>query len=349
VLWGLIKWPESTDAELAEKLSLPRSTVTTIRRRLRAGGLYFTHLIPNLAALGCEIITALYGEFHPSESSRQKKKNSWDIIDKVRKKLDYNFFTVHMNGHHASLSAAKDFHQVKQHVEKHHEVFHEEGFYSPQRHNFVLFPIRLCAIQRFFDHAPLLARHFGFSHLHEKNIKLHDLPSSPPTTSLKLNKTDRKVFYTMVSHPDENDRQIAQRLNITRQTVFTVRNRLYRNGLIRRINIPNLRALGFELLVFAHLHLSPHAPLEKRKHDIQKLLQDASHILKISGNLESILISVYRNYLHFQRSYDTLRRYYRSQGYLIEDPQIKVFPLHEDSISLEYNFAPLLGKVLEVV
>lgn len=55
VLFGLVRWPESTDAELAVDLGLNRTTVTVIRQRLLKRGLVRSvlSLISGVLAVSC--------------------------------------------------------------------------------------------------------------------------------------------------------------------------------------------------------------------------------------------------------------------------------------------------------
>lgn len=51
VLYGLTGWPELNDKELANKLNLKRSTVTSIRNKLKKRKYFQRFILPNFEAL----------------------------------------------------------------------------------------------------------------------------------------------------------------------------------------------------------------------------------------------------------------------------------------------------------
>jgi PAS domain S-box-containing protein len=72
VLYGLVRYPEYNDIELAKKLRIKRSTLTSIKNKLSRAGFYTTLRIPNLPVLGYELVSISYGNFVLSNDKEEK-------------------------------------------------------------------------------------------------------------------------------------------------------------------------------------------------------------------------------------------------------------------------------------
>ncbi len=332
VFYGMVRWPNLTDAQLAERLNVGRSTVTTIRNRLESNRLYTTINAPDFNRIGCEILTALYGEFSPSAMCRRV---SGDIADE----FDNIFFMVSMGMHKVSLGASATFTEIKKHIEDYHEGHHKIGLSSEKRHNYVLFPLKLSRIFRFFDYAPLLKDHF--------NIEIEDGPvANESYRTVRLTHNEKLVFHSMIKHPELTDGKIASKVDMTRQTVSSIRKKIEENRLVRRIRIPDVGKLGFELLTFTHLHINPKTPITHRTKGIEMLLNSPPHIMKVSGNLESIILSVFKDYTDYLNTHSRVFDFYRENNFLLEDPIVKIFSTREADLEIHHRYAPLVENVL---
>ncbi|MFH1721220.1 MAG: winged helix-turn-helix transcriptional regulator [Candidatus Altiarchaeota archaeon] len=338
VFWGLVAWPTANDNELAQKLGLSRSTVTVIRQRLEEKELISTRKIPDFEKIGAEIFTALYGEYSSAGTLDERVFSS-------DSSCDYHpntFYMLSSGGHHVSFAAAADFTEVKSHIEDHHELFHAAGFKSERRHNYVLFPLKLSKIHRFFDYAPLLAEHFGLqgqTNGDESEVSTGGL--------VELSIREKQVLAAMLEEPGASDGELALATNLSRQTINAMKKRFDEQGLLKTVRIPNVAKLGYELTVFTHMHINPHAPLKKRSKGIEYLMEDASHVLKVSGNLESVLLSVYKNYSDYMAGQQRLRDHYEKKGFLIEDPIVKIFPNADSKTVVDHSFAAMTKRVLD--
>ena len=337
VFYGLVRWPHLNDTLLSEKINVGRSTVTTIRRRLAKRNLYTLVNVPDLEKIGCEIITALYGEFHPSESYESGQKFSKDLLSE----FSNIFFMISMGIHRVSLGASATFTDIRRHIRGYHDSHHKIGLLSMKRHGYVLFPLKLSRVFRFFDYAPLLKSHF--------NLDVEDIDHTEEIHEGRvwsMSRNEKLVFYTMIKYPDLHDGEIADKVSMTRQTVNAVKKKIKSLKLMRQIIIPNIKKLGFELLVFAHIHINPRASISDREKAIKMLLNDASHIVKVSGDLESVLFSAFRDYTEYLNTYEKFFKFYRESNFLLEDPIIKVFSLREADMHVHHVYAPLVENIL---
>ncbi|MEM2899573.1 MAG: hypothetical protein QXT63_02170 [Thermoplasmata archaeon] len=61
-LYGLVKYPDYNDREIAEKIGLKMSTVTAIKNRLKKNNVFSTIRVPLLQNLGCEMLEVGYAK-----------------------------------------------------------------------------------------------------------------------------------------------------------------------------------------------------------------------------------------------------------------------------------------------
>jgi len=338
VFYGLIRWPELNDIELSMKINVSRSTITTIRRKLDERKLYSTLNIPDLTKIGCDLLLVSYSNFVPSVSYRIRKEYS-DILMKTYPEL---FFEISTNKRRVYFSAGRNFTEIKRSIDNSGEIHVRQELVSERRNTYVYFPLNLTELFRFFDYAPLLKHHF--------HLEIDDGYERKTTRAemARFTENEKLVFYTMVKYPGLTGGQIARRVSMSRQTVNAMKNRFLSDGLLRTVRIPDIRKLGFELMVFSHMHFNPKKPIDKRHRGIELMLSKRSQILKISGNSEAIVLSVFENYTEYLETYDELLDFYERNRFLLGNPVIRIFPIKSKRLLMDMRYAPLVKKVLGI-
>jgi predicted transcriptional regulator len=331
VLYGLVRWPHLNDVELSGKLGLVRTTVTVVRQRLERNGLVYTVLQPDFGRVGCELLTALYGEFVGS-ASRDLESFKKAVHDGVSS----SFYMVRHGGQHLSFGAAENLTKVREGICAHHRVHHESGYLTDKRHNYVFFPLKLTQIPRFFDYAPLLAKELGLHH------EPFEGAGECSSGGWKPTRREFNVFKALVSHPTESDDYVAKKAQVSRQTVNILRNRFLKEGLLKPLRIPDVRKLGFGLMAFTHLHMNPHLGLSERSEHTKAVLDDPAHVLKVSGDLETVMLSVYPDYGTYKRSHDNLIKVYSRDRMLSDEPVVKLFPLAETDHIIHHDYGNVI-------
>jgi predicted transcriptional regulator len=333
VLYGLVRWPGFSDVELSKSLGLGRTTVTVVRQRLERRGFVSLFYVPDFRRVGCELLTTLYGEFSGSA------KSGLDVFrESIRDGVSTVFYMIRSGGQHLSLGAAESLTKVREQLGNHHRIHHESGYLTDKRHNYVFFPLGLTHIPRFFDYAPLLAEHFGFEHE-------GDVGKEAGVGCWEPTRRERDTFNALVNHPGATDEDVASHAGVSRQTVNILRNRFLGDGLIRPVRVPDVSKLGFGLLAFTHLHLSPHSGVDEQH--VKSILEDASHVLKVSGDLESVVLSVYKDYGGFKASHDRLVGEYRRRGFLSDEPVVHLYPLDQTEHILNHSYGSVVSGLCE--
>ena len=119
-------------------------------------------------------------------------------------------------------------------------------------------------------------------------------------------------------------------------------------GIIRTLRVPNLKKLGFEILTVSHFRHNPKIPMDKHEKGIKQVLAEFPQVFMISGNLESLMINVCRDFTEFQNLKNKTMAYYKKQELLLNDPEIIMFAVPNLITICEHNYAPLVNKVLDI-
>jgi len=318
------------DPELAGKLGVGRTTVTAIRRRFERSGMVSYHLLPDFARAGCELLTTLYGEFSGAAV------RDLDVLrESLRDGVGSAFYMVRFGGQHLSFGAAESLTRVREGIIAHHRAHHESGYLTDRRHNYVFFPLKLTQLPRFFDYAPLVAERFGLKHSVAAEPK-------PAAGVWRPSRKELSTFNALVSLPGGSDEAIAKIAKVSRQTVNSLRNRFLGEGLLKPVRIPDVKRLGYGLLAFTHLHMSPHVGLDGRRKHTESVLADAAHVLKIAGDLETVLLSYHADYGAFRKSQERLLEVYKRDNMLSDEPVVKLFPLSETENILNHDYSNIV-------
>ncbi|MGQ9460398.1 MAG: Lrp/AsnC family transcriptional regulator [Candidatus Bathyarchaeaceae archaeon] len=73
-----------------------------------------------------------------------------------------------------------------------------------------------------------------------------------------LSDLDKKVLSELLRNAKISDRSLAKKLKVSQSTLTRVRNKLEREGYIRRYTIlPDFRKLGWEILAFTFVKMNP--------------------------------------------------------------------------------------------
>jgi len=336
VFYGLVRWPDLTDDELGKKIDVKRSTVTTIRNKLTKEKLYTKHYVPHLGKLGCELLVARYGDFNPL--------TPWSQREQYTSREPELFYRISTDTSRVSLVAAENFTEVKKYLETAARRHASHGFLTKGGVKHVYYPLGLSKIILFFDFAPLLNKHFKLGFNEDGEIDTKFRKPNP----VKLSNTEKKILYTLVQNPTLSDKDISKKLSLTYQNVHTIRNTITSKGLLKTVIFPDLSRLGFELIVFTHAEMNPEASIDKRANQAKEVKKEGSQYVIVSGNMESIMLSAFKNYTDFERTHEKLIRSYSEANLLASDPLIKFYPLHDIQNHMKLKYAPLVKKILGV-
>ena len=148
------------------------------------------------------------------------------------------------------------------------------------------------------------------------------------------------MLYALVKMQDAKLLETAHANKIASHTVGRIKKKLLGEGIIRILRIPDLDALGFELLALMHVKYK----LDKR----DEYGHQAAEIFRISSDADSISFSLFENYTDYKNYYNRKLKYLKENGLVDEEPVVLLFPLQKMKHVKDFSFAPLVRKLLEV-
>ncbi|MFH1835055.1 MAG: helix-turn-helix domain-containing protein [Methanobacteriota archaeon] len=336
VFYGLVRWPNLNDIELSDKIDVKRPTVTAIRNKLVAKG-YFTELtLPNLGKIGCELLVARYGDFNPL--------TPWGNRERFASREPVLFYRISTDTCRISLAAAENFTEVRRYLDTAAHRHATHNFLTANGIKHVYFPLGLSKLFLFFDFAPLLNKHFNLG----MNEKINLDPKFRKTEIVGLTDAEKLVLYAMVKYGSIKDKDIADKLSLTRQRINTIRQKIESKKLVSTVRFPDLGRLGFEIISFSHVFMDPRVSLKERIKSVEQVIREGSQYLIISGNMESILLSAFNNYSSFEKTLGQLISQYTRNHFLAKDPTIKIIPVNQIRNHLKLRCAPLVKKIFNI-
>lgn len=339
-LYGLVRYPQLKDIEIAERIGLKISTFNAIKNRLRRRGYYSTVIIPYLQELGCELLSVSYGWTNPSIPLETKLKK---IGDDILCSGVECFYQVAESNQAFSLLMGLNYTDLKINVETLERRLSKLKFLGNQAIRIIFFPFKTSKIFRFFDFAPLIAKTFELN-FDEKRIST----DFEEKGKRRLSQIEKRVYYGLIKYPDLSDSKIAEKMSLERHTVANIRKRFEKEKLIKKIRVPDLKKLGFQMLVFSYSRFNPLTPLDKRKKGIELLLKGYPNIMMLTSHSEAVNLFVVRDFEEYKKSKDEVISYYSSKNFFAEYPTLLTFSTSNMRILKNFEFGPIVRKVLKI-
>jgi len=336
VLNGICQYPNITDSELSEILQVKLSTLTSIKRRLSAGGYYRFLIFPLPNRLGCELLATIYMQFNPVIPLKQRMettKRTIEVFDEI-------FFSIGEEEKGFSISLSQNYTNIGRINEIRTETFGKLGLLEKEYPHEIIFPFETSHIHRFFDFSPFLQHLF----------KLEDSQKISTTSELfrKISTTEfspkeKKVYSALVKHPTATTQQIGDLVNLSRHTVARMKKNFFEDGLLQTLILPNLKKLGIEILTFSHIRFNLNkAPSTQ---DLT-ILNTPSTIFFACRKFEAVLLSAYQTYQDFKEDEMNKIRYLKEHNLFSHPPFISNYMFERMEVIKDFDFSPLVRKIL---
>ncbi len=332
VLCALTSYPDESNIELCRKTKMKYPTFVSTKNRLTKEKYFRTVNVPLLQNLGCELLAVIYSDFNPSvtaETRTRKTRKTIEVFDEL-------FLSVGETQNGFSFSFSKNYSEIAKINDIRIRVYTEMGVLGNEKPTEVIFPFSVSRIHRFFDFSGLLKKDFKIKSNNEKQNQ--DFFQIDKRTSLTRN--EKSVYSELIKDPEANDKNLEEKLAISRHTISNARKKFKENNLIKKINLPNLPKLGYTILVFSHLLL------HQKKGVNEKLASNPSKIFFASRESEKIILSVYKNYEDFRRDSANTMKYLKKNNLLISEPVIRPHSIGAMIVIKDMVFGPITKKIL---
>ena len=338
MLYGLANYPQYTDRQLSEKLDLKHSTVTSIRHRLRENEYFRTLVIPRLQNMGCEMLVVIYTNFSPLIPLEERVEITGETIEV----FDEIFLSVGEEDKGFSMSISKDYATIGKINDIRTRTFGGRGLLEDKYPNMIVFPFDISKIYRFFDFAPLLKSSFSLDLEPEEKVKNVGFVNKEEAS---FSDTEKHVYCMLVKYPEMSDNNIGRELGVSRHTVSRLRRDFERNKLMRKINLPNLKKIGFEIMTFYHIHFDPSNPPDIETDDLALLINDSS-IFMASRMFEAFMLSVHVDYDDYKKDKTRVMQVLKENKWIAQDPLIRTYSLGSLIFIKDFKFAPITKKIV---
>lgn len=293
--------------------------------------------MPAFDRIGCELLAVKYGDFNPLTPHKIRKKYAgWD-------KSPEPVFWIASDTSRIGLEFGENYTEIKKHIDYSEKIYGEQGFLTAKGNTYTLFPLNLSKIFSHLDFAPLIGNMLDLEVKEELKVNLEFSKGIE-----RFHKNEKQVMYYLTKYPTRRDNQIAKKVGLTRQSVNNIRKKFEEKRLIKTIRIPDINRLGVELMVFTHIKSKPQVTLKVRKNGVKEILTQKSQITYIASNHESIVISAFRNYTEFKRTYDQIVGYYKEKDFLLEQPEVRIFPIKDLRRFIYNRYHPIVKKIFNI-
>ena len=338
MLFGLARYPTLTDKQLSEKLNLKHSTVTSIRHRLRENEYFRGLTIPRLQNMGCNLLVLIYTDLNPLIPLQERVV----ISGKTIAVFEEIFLSLGVQDKGFSLSLSRDYATIGRINDIRTQTFGKHGFLEDEYPNMVVFPFDISKVYRFFDFSHLLKKSFNLDLESVDKVKDRSFTSNK---NVLLTDREKKIFCSLIKYPEISNSNLSKKMEISRHTVSRLRRNFESDNLIRRINLPNLKKLGFEILTTYHIRFDPRNHPDMEKDETSSLLSDST-ILLASRMFETFMLSVHTDFDDYNRDTTRIMQILKEKKWISNNPMIRTHSLNELVFIKDFIFAPIAEKIL---
>ena len=345
VFHSLVKYPNLNDRELSERVQVKLSTVTAIKNRLKARGLFYTVRFPQLQHLGCEMLTANWAALNSSTPPEKRLEVGRSLL------TDFPeiFYLASDERLGFALSLNKNYSAAKSNTERFFRLYSENEVLLSEGYEAAHFPFAQSRVYNTFECAHLLASDFQIPEKDDKRVA-RDAAAGPAfetVRNVELSRIERRVYRGLIANPDFHDSSVAKQIDVTRQTVTKVRKRFEALGLIRLLRIPNLAGMGYEVMAVLRQHYRPSQPLETRREKEEPFFARSPIIFRVAGDLEAVEVFAFHNFAEYQKGLVSISKFNRENRFVAREPDVMSFSMHQMYTIKNHVYAGTVDRLLE--
>ena len=128
---------------------------------------------------------------------------------------------------------------------------------------------------------------------------------------MELKENELKILFELIRDSRRSDRELAKAIGISQPTVTRARTKLEKMGLVKEYTIiPDLRKMGYELLVFTFMSFAEDRPelFDKAREWIKKK-PSVIFANNVEGpRMNSMMLSLHKNYADYSDLITELKR-----------------------------------------
>lgn len=323
-LCGMIKYPEKSLSEIANLLNINYWTLYKIKEKFKKMNIIREIAVPNYESLGFELFLSGYGNL------TKKRMKMWEDIRmkivkedmrKIQSNLESGIFYAFIESYKGFvLGVSKNYTEILRGMMYTERLMNIRELMLRENTKLVLFPLKISSIPILFDYSNLLCKEFG--------IELEDMKKVEKKRE-KLSKIEMRVLYEIVKNPEISLTQISDILKISRQRASKIKKKLIEEKWYRKIMLPDIRKLKYEVIVFAHWNSNPEI-VENMEKSFKNLGIDISNIVFLAYNpLEGIAIAPFKTLKESREIISIFTKFAEKTNVVLDEPDILFLSLEE--------------------
>lgn len=338
VILGLVEDADRTDAEIADVYGMNKGTVASVRRRLLdSGAVYFVN-VPSFNKLGCELMAFHMGTMDPGVATDAKTNNYIEFCDGSP-----NIVYGMVGGGHVSLyTVFRNATELESFLQDHNRFFSGMRRPSKAKLDTAMFPYELSRGTYMTNFAPTVHKFFQM-----------DFPAPKPrhatsekVTDPNLSENERNTLIELVASPLSSDRQLANKVKLSRQAVTRIRRKLFDDGYLTKVCIPKLYKWGFEIYAVSHSKFSMDLRWDIRLKSQPKDVA-AQSFFTLSKADESVANHMISKYQEYAESLESMLNWFHKMKVFDESPRTTVFSLERCAELRSFDFLPAVRHILK--
>ena len=345
VLYELVRRPSDTDKNISDRTGLKLSTITAIRHRLKAKGVFHNIRIPCPQAIGAELMAVNYSVYKATASVESRLKTG----KKFAKSHKEVFWALNEYVQSVGLHFSKNYTDISSNITELEEYYTVNGYLGEEGIHLLIFPFEMVDIPYFFDFSPLLAQSFGI--IEDPRKKQEKIPNGCAKSNNgdnQLSETGRLVYYSLVKHPDLTDTELSEKISVSQRTITKLRKEFEERGLMKSAIIPDLEKLGFKMLVFDHARLNMKLDQARQDRILESLIGIKPPIMLLIGHSDVVALTAYEDFETYRRSINCFSEIYKHENIFIKEPRRLMFSLTEMEMIKDHVYAPWVARILNL-
>ena len=355
VLFGMVKYPNKSDKYLARYLKMKDSTVNYCRNQLEKRNMIQVVYLPILNRLGFELLCINFAEYNLKTSLDNRKSA---ITNKIKISDDI-FLRIGDPEKEFSISFNKNYSEFFQNTKNRLGNMGKLGLLRNNRNNLpenIIFPINHSVFHNFFDYSQILGQAFSIKfedfliHMSQQSNQQESVNTDEYSSFFSnhelviLSEKEKAVFVALVDFPNHSIKEIAELsdISLNRNTVSKMRQKFLNDGLMRKLIIPNLDLIGFEILVYYHFRFLPDKPATR---EIIQSLDSPSTLLFFYNQFEAVILCAFKNYSDYKSDKVQKYSYLNSHGILGKSAEPRKYLLSNLEFIRKFDFCLLSRNI----
>jgi DNA-binding MarR family transcriptional regulator len=351
VLYGLIAFPSQKDTDICSILGMRKSTFSTIKSRLEEAKLFRRVMLPGFPRINAELFVILSARM---ALSNQDNEERLEMLSGVFNLFREDVFVVGESENLIVFSISKNFTNYDLNLQTLRQTGIKNKIFLRTGLNYQILPFETTRFERFFSYGPLINRLFDLKFknkeadrddlIYEDQIK--QLSESNEKMVYEFSNTERKVFQGLLEHPDDSNRELAEKIEVSKNTLASMKKKfLTENVLLPRV-VPDLLKLGIKLLIFFFGQFDPDSAPGERQNGIANCDEVLKPILLAVKDSDFYILYAVTSFEEYHSLSTKVMTFFSEKKLIAPNYNTVIFSLPHAKIIKEHDYLPLVDKLL---